>query len=200
MGKKSAKKKGLFELPIIGELLALLSDFATEFVGVFSPIGTGDPASRVDQRQEREPTFMMLSPGTQDAVKAIERNVGKLGYRVNLRFTYVAKKDLFNKARVAEFFGAIRQFNSEHLNSLVPNMETMPDVQMKPFATQRNYRRKRLLDRHYRFRLFRKKTFTFNSEELATVFHFPGSLVAKAPSVSRIDSKRAEPPAALPTA
>jgi hypothetical protein len=153
-----------------------------------------------EEKKDEGKTFMMLSTGERETVEAIERNVGKLGYTVNLRFAYVGRKDVFSKNRISEFFGAMRQFNSEDLNSIVPNSETMPDLEMKPFAKERNYRRKRLLDRHVRYRFFRKKTFTFNSEELATVFHFPGMLVAKAPSVSRIDAKRGEPPATLPAA
>lgn len=200
MGKKKPPSKGIFDIPILGDLLEFFRDFVIEFLGVFSPIGTGEAAGTTkDTKFEREPTFMMLSPGQQDAVKAIERNVGKLGYKVNLRFMYVGKNEVFTKARISEFFGAIRQFNSEHLNSLVPNLATTPDLEMKPFAKQRNYHRRRILDRNYRFRLFRKKSFTFNAEELATVFHLPGSLVAKAPSISRVEAKRAEPPHALPT-
>ena len=37
-----------------------------------------------------------------------------------------------------------------------------------------------------------------NSEELATIYHFPGQ-VAETPTFKRIESKRAEPPQNLPT-
>lgn len=201
MGRKPPRKKGLMELPFIGELLEFLMDFGVELFGVFSPIGTGErTSSESDKKTDREPTFMMLSPGTQDQIKAIERNVGKLGYKTNMRFVYVGRNETFNKGRVSEFFGSLRQFNSENLNSIGPNKETTPDVEMRPFSSQRNYRRKRLLDRHYRFRLFKKKSYVLNTEELATIFHFPGMQVAKAPAVGRIDAKRGEPPATLPAA
>jgi hypothetical protein len=42
-------------------------------------------------------------------------------------------------------------------------------------------------------------TFILNSEELATLFHFSGQGAAPAPSVSRIEAKKGEPPAGLPT-
>ena len=40
--------------------------------------------------------------------------------------------------------------------------------------------------------------FVLNTEELATIFHFPGRLVAPAPFVSRVESKRGEAPPGLP--
>ena len=44
---------------------------------------------------------------------------------------------------------------------------------------------------------FTRKLFVLNTEELATIYHFPGS-VAKTPTISRIESKKGEPPTALP--
>jgi hypothetical protein len=42
-------------------------------------------------------------------------------------------------------------------------------------------------------------TKVMTTEELATIFHFPGK-VAATPSLARIPSKRSEPPSNLPTA
>jgi len=39
--------------------------------------------------------------------------------------------------------------------------------------------------------------FIMNTEELATIYHFPGE-VSKTPSLSRISAKKAEPPTNLP--
>ncbi|MCK5027223.1 MAG: hypothetical protein KAS07_02295, partial [Candidatus Pacebacteria bacterium] len=41
------------------------------------------------------------------------------------------------------------------------------------------------------------KPFVLNSEELATIYHFPG-MVAETPTFGRIESRRGEPPTNLP--
>ena len=43
----------------------------------------------------------------------------------------------------------------------------------------------------------KRKTFILNTEELATVYHFPGSVV-RTPALGRIESKKGEPSAGLP--
>ena len=39
--------------------------------------------------------------------------------------------------------------------------------------------------------------FVLNTEELATIYHFPG-LVAQTPSLNRVDTRKATPPDNLP--
>ena len=200
IGVKGKPKRTMFSFIFDSEIGRFLGDVVADFIGAVSPGGPGEEGMH-DKKDDREDQWAMfrLTPGQQDQLKALERNIGKLGFKVNLRFQYAARRDVFAKVRVNEFFGTMRQFNSESLNSIVPNKSTMPDVEFQPFAKQRNYRRRRLLDRHIRYRLFRKHTYTFNTEELATIFHFPGIQVTRAPSISRIESKRGEPPATLPT-
>ena len=96
-------------------------------------------------------------------------------------------------------FGVIRQFNTQNLNGFEPNKKTLPNIAYL-FPKQRNYMRKRRLDWRYRLRRQARKRFIMSIEELATIFHFPGTLVAKAPAVARIEAKRGEPPTTLPTA
>ena len=40
-------------------------------------------------------------------------------------------------------------------------------------------------------------TFVLNTEELATIFHFPGQII-KVPGLERVESKEASPPTNLP--
>jgi len=47
------------------------------------------------------------------------------------------------------------------------------------------------------FPSYRPKVFVLNTEELATIYHFPG-LVSGSPAFKRIESKTAKPPANLP--
>ncbi|OHB13689.1 MAG: hypothetical protein A2Y49_02110 [Candidatus Zambryskibacteria bacterium RIFCSPLOWO2_12_39_8] len=51
--------------------------------------------------------------------------------------------------------------------------------------------------REYFFKPYKRKHFVLNTEELATLFHFPGQ-VSTTPTFTRIESKKAEAPANLP--
>jgi hypothetical protein len=51
--------------------------------------------------------------------------------------------------------------------------------------------------RAYFYKPFKKSHFVMNTEELATIYHFPGG-VAATPTFSRIGSKKAEAPSNLP--
>ena len=42
-------------------------------------------------------------------------------------------------------------------------------------------------------------SFILNTEELASIYHFPGRRVAPAPFIRRIEAKKGEAPSGLPT-
>ncbi|OHA47047.1 MAG: hypothetical protein A3A80_01320 [Candidatus Terrybacteria bacterium RIFCSPLOWO2_01_FULL_44_24] len=155
-------------------------------------------AIKKEKPKDEPPSLMMhLSPGEKEVIAAIELNISKIGFRTGARAIYVGRREVFNKANAAGFFGAIRQFNTQNLNSIKPNIGTMPKT-LYVMGKQRNFFRKRRLLRLYRLRFFTHKKFIFNVEELATVYHFPGAMVAMAPMVSRIEAKKGEPPTTLP--
>ena len=64
-----------------------------------------------------------------------------------------------------------------------------------------NRRKKEIVDsykhRGFFYNPYKRKTFILTSEELATIYHFPGSTVA-APNLGRIPSKQSQPPSNLP--
>ena len=68
---------------------------------------------------------------------------------------------------------------------------------------RRLYIRKRRIFRYYSkrwFPLFPRPggSYVLNTEELATLYHFPGRIVAPAPAVPRIEAKKGEAPPGLP--
>ena len=68
---------------------------------------------------------------------------------------------------------------------------------------KRRYKEKQyMLDaykrRMYFYKPYKKHAFVLNTEELATIYHFPGG-VSGTPTFTRIDSRKAEAPANLPT-
>ena len=47
------------------------------------------------------------------------------------------------------------------------------------------------------YKPYKRKTIVLNTEELATIYHFPRQR-CPTPSLARIESKKGEPPAGLP--
>jgi hypothetical protein len=199
IGRQAPKKGGSLIEEVLGTIGNEIGEIVMEILrflaGVFGP-------PQKPQKPAAEPPMpisimMHLSPGEREVVEAIERNIAKLGFKTTIRVIYLAKREVYNPAMPAAIFGVIRQFNTQNLNGFMPNLKTLPNITYL-FPKQRNYTRKRRLDWRYRYRRQGRKRFIFNIEELATVFHFPGSPVAKAPMVARISAKRGEPPQTLP--
>lgn len=155
------------------------------------------PPSEVKLSRVTEEALKKLTPGEQEAVKAIERNIAKIGFETKIRFIYLASRDKFLKANVSAIIGAFKQFSTQNLNGFRPDKKTKTSIDYF-FKRFREDWRKRSIINKFRIRDFKgKKAFVFNTEELATIYHFPGYLV-KAPMMPRIEAKKGEPPAGLP--
>lgn len=157
-------------------------------------------------------TTLNLTKGQQEIISAIERSIDKQGFDCGMRAIYIAEKDKFNPINVTGLTGMIKQYNSNTLNGFSPVNATGFDFPWQDFKGNRAQALKFEMYNAYRLRsyfypphhssqvarksIFRKP-FVLSSEELATIYHFPGR-VAETPSFSRIDSKKVEPPFNLP--
>ena len=135
---------------------------------------------------------------------------------------YYAKKEAFNGMRCpAEISSALRQFSAPKtspFNSLgITGFTNGFDFPWQDWNNMRAYKnQKKMFELYvkrayyyppatssekflYFFELKKdgKKPFTLNTEELATIFHFPGRVSATG-SFERIVAQKAEPPANLP--
>lgn len=137
--------------------------------------------------------------------EAVERSINKLGFDCGLRVLYVAKKDVFDSSRLAGLFGMYRPFGSTYLNGFRPVGDSVPDVDY-PWQDRSKKKRNRIkkqlhrsyIERGYYYPPYEKKPFVLNTEELATLFHFPGKVLV-APGIKRVESRTAEPPSNLPS-
>lgn len=144
--------------------------------------------------------MQFLSPGEQEIVKAIQRNLNKVAYRSKVRMIYLMRKDIYNKpllkSRCLSFVGAFTHFATTNLNAFKLSRKTSAHYW---FPTARLNRRKREVLSEYKNRSLSDGTSYFlNIEELATLFHFPTTTV-KAPLMERIEVKKGAPPKGLPT-
>lgn len=151
---------------------------------------------------ERElPSLMLhLTPAEQKQIEGIQMKADKHGFWSKFRYIYIAKKEVAAKAKgLAPVMGALKQFSSLNQNALKPHKYTKTWGLDYLFVEQRVARRQNNLIRAFqeRARSTGSNGIILNTEELATLYHFPTEVV-KAPLVSRTASKRGSAPVSLP--
>lgn len=148
-----------------------------------------------------------FSKGEQNVIEAIERSVTKQPFDVGIRALYIGKSDVFNKIfGVGGIVGNMKHFNSESLNGFKPNSDRWHSKISDPWQDYKDTRRNRYSAdalamykrRSYFYAPHEATPLVMNTEELATIYHFPGS-VAATPTLERLPSKKTEAPSNLPT-
>jgi hypothetical protein len=146
----------------------------------------------------------LLTPGEKTKVEAMERAKGKLLFECGLRFLYIAKKEVFNPAKIAVGPRFFDPFKSPELNGLNPGRwMAMLDYPWQDFHNiRRNAFKKKLYflyqNRAYFYVPMDQAAVYLNVEELATIWHFPSSIV-KTPGLNRVASKLSEAPPDIPS-
>ena len=195
IGAKIPEKKNWFfkliELPI-----TIISPIMDQILSG----GVEVPPKR-EKREEPPNKMLYMSPGETDIVKNIEYKLSRIGYLTKLRAVYIGKKEAMKKARaVNPFIGAIKQFNTVNMNAIKPELsKTGVTGGILFFKQRRLSRRKTILLSAYRSRDASAPTspYVMNTEELASLWHFP-AIEVKAPLVKKTEAKKAEPPMMLP--
>jgi len=150
---------------------------------------------------ERRDLFNMTK-GERDALEAIEKSIDKTGFDVGIRAMYLAKKDSFDAISITGLLSSVKQYNSVNLNSFKPRNDTGFTYPWQDPTGARTRRKKKEIfnaywDRGFFYPPYKGDPFVLNSEELATIFHFP-SRSTEAPTFERIEAKKATPPPNLP--
>ncbi|HPV70307.1 MAG TPA: hypothetical protein PKY08_00150 [Candidatus Magasanikbacteria bacterium] len=155
-----------------------------------------------EKKKDEAPSLMLhLPPGYKADIEKVEQKISKICYATKIRFIYLAKKESFSKNRIAYgFTGSIKQFNTENLNGLKPEMHKIGTHVHYLFKDERlAWRQTRLVNAYKaRSRWKGASEFLMNIEELASIWHFP-LLTVKAPMVATAEAKKGQPPASLPT-
>lgn len=148
------------------------------------------------------PDRIALTPGQRNAIEAIERAQNKSAFDVGMRGIYIGEQDVFKKPQIGAMINSFKQFGSNGFNGLKPSVVNGYTYPWQDPWGKREARNKRDMFDAYRRRGFFfpphvSGTMVMNTEELATIYHFPGA-VAKTATLPRIDSRKAEPPTNLP--
>ncbi len=146
----------------------------------------------------------LLTGGEKLQVEAIERSLTKLHFECGIRVLYVAENDKFsgiNIGSVVHFFAPYRQVN---YNAIMPTRgDSDFDYPWQDWGGIRQNRVKRNLFFRYKHRAYFYVPYdqvptNLTTEELATIWHFPSSVV-QTPALDRVPSRRSEAPVNLPT-
>lgn len=167
--------------------------------GATDIISTGTVAEKKEEKKDAPSQMQYLSPGEKFSVEEVEKKAGHNGFWVKARLIYLAKKSAFDPGRrVDAIMGSLSQFNGS--NSFKNHKKKKTKVYGLFKKWRLDYRRTNIL-RQYRMRARQYEPgyygYILNSEELATIFHFPIYLV-KAPLMKKTETKKAEPPMTLP--
>ncbi len=150
---------------------------------------------------EKDPAkgYRIMTKGELNVVSAVERSISKLSFDCNIRAIYLAEPDKFDAINIMGLLGAFKQFNSLDLNQFGPTGTTSFDYPWQDYKDMRANRLKRILFNSFKRRAFsgERDPFVLNTEELATIYHFPGGVV-QTPTFSRLMSKKAGSPPNLP--
>ena len=177
-------------------------DFIIEVLKLFAG-GESEAGGKVSKAPDYVPSLMIyLTPGERAVLEGVQMKMTKQGFRVKIRFIYIAKHAAFTISKAAHpIFGALRQFNTLDMNALVPVGNLMTDVNYFLKRQRLAYRQRRIMH-HYRERddeMGAGDGKILNIEELASLYHFP-VITVKAPLIHKTEAKQAEPPFALPVA
>jgi len=172
-------------------------------------------------KEMRAPKFM------DEVIDAISTKTTKVGFETGIRLMYVAKKEAFSMNTRRNLRLIFRQYANPDSNALERYNSTQGDAygglitSTPKIITQitnrmlAEYRERSFFHNAMRHNLFsthtlpwpispfifpaykHQHTFVLNTEEIATLWHFPGQIL-KVPTLERIESKEASPPSNLP--
>jgi hypothetical protein len=168
------------------------------------------------------------APGFLEEVqKKMTLKIQKIGFETGIRLMYVAKKEAYQQTMKNNLRLIFRQYAAPYSNAFNRVNATQGDYYSGIFpASQKTimqmaqrmlheYQERGFFHLPLRHHLFNTHTipwpfsgwvkaykhpptYVLNTEELATIWHFPGQIL-KVPTLERIESKEASPPTNLPT-
>ncbi len=171
--------------------------------------------NKTEDEETKKFAQMRVPEYTKDEMKAIARKQHKLLFDCGLRTVYVAKNEVFDPQKKRALRMMFRQYSGGHYNNLKILGKSSDDY----FDLENQGALNGYLDA-YRIRSFfyppwkmtadlpgvlkmfvwDYKTppyFTLNTEEIATLWHFPAGVVST-PSIKRVETKTGQAPTNLP--
>jgi hypothetical protein len=193
-GKKAPSKKSFLE-----KLISPITSLFFLSTGEEMFLQSGGGAGESDKKNDLPSLMLHLTPGEKNAIEAIENKASKLAFECKMRLIYISPLEKYSAARcVSQVFGSIKQFTALDLNGFKPDSKTKTTIHYI-LINWRTARRRRRIMAGYKYRSGVKghNYFILNTEELATIWHFPDKFI-KTPLLQKTSTKKAQAPASLP--
>lgn len=179
-------------------ILAQIKNFFVALPGEVLQVIVSGKALESDKKDDK-PTLRFFNPVDTAKMEGILQKISQGGFRTKIRVIYIAPPGELHKPNISRAIGAFKQFNTFHLNHILPDKLTKtngPNFILK--QTRRRFRQRSILLK-FQWRDFWgiKAGFMMNAEELATLYHFPAKFV-KAPLVERAKAGLKSGPENLP--
>ncbi len=190
MGKEEKHDPSMLE-----QLGSLAASFPMEAVGQLT--GIAAPASTHEKKSDDFRMFK-LTPAEKAQIEAVTEKISKLGWKVKIRVCYSAKKNLFRKGMMAAGMkGMMGAYANGVSNQFGMHNPSIPKDDYFWMEWQYTTKQTRIAKR------FAKRSFgpganiyILNTEELATLWHFPAA-DARTPVLAAMGARRAEAPEGL---
>jgi hypothetical protein len=194
LGRSSGQKKGFLD-----DIFYLFMGWIDELID--QVMGNPKVEAKSTTVEKKELNMMNLTPGEQEMIKAIESKMSKTGFSVKMRLVYFAPKGIYSAPRcVSATVGALKQFAGP-FNGFKPESKHTRTKDFLVYNEKRLAKRQRNIVNAFKQRsnsLGVANGFILNSEELATIFHFPVSTAVSAQLVKKVESKKGEAPGNIP--
>lgn len=148
--------------------------------------GNGRKFISSTKKQEANPQEAAYKVSAKE-LEAVENKIGRPGFEVSIRMVVVSPDENMAKMHLDNLSSAFAQFNSEY-NSLGG----------RKIRRKANFVEDFLYRYMPKFDAFGNRKSVLNSEELATIFHFPNKLITT-PHINWLHAKTAPAPAEIPT-
>jgi len=172
---------------------------------ISGPVKEGESYSWVplEVDEETDELRVSLTSGERDIITEVEKKMSKPVFRTNIRGVYVAKRDAWkasNRVITRTYMG---HFTAVNLNNFRFKSETRPRVhyfmrKRRVFMRARKMFRMTVLRFPPLYPERRELCPLLNSEEMATLWHFPLRVTGGSLAMGKIESKKAGPPSNLP--
>lgn len=194
MGKEEKKKQTMTE-----QLVGTVASLPTEVIKQATGMSLG--ATATAEKKADDFRMFKLTPSEKIQIEGVTEKISKIGWQTKIRVLYSAKRNKFRKGMMAAGMkGIMASFTNAVSNQFGMHNASIPKDDY--FWMEWQYTAKQTkLTKRYAARNFGSgaSIYILNTEELATLWHFPAA-DARTPVLSSLGARRAEAPIDLPFA